>query len=302
MSGMQDLAKCELCPRRCGVNRLAGEVGYCGAGALAKVALVSLHTWEEPCIAGDRGAGTVFFSHCNLGCVFCQNYEISHEGRGVEVSNERLAKAFLAQQRRGAETLALVTPTHYVPQILAALATAREQGFQLPVVYNSSGYETVETIDALAGAVDVFLPDLKYRDAETAARYSHAADYFPAAAAAIRRMAELAGPPVFDADGRMTRGMLVRHLILPGRRHESMRLLDWLWQTFGDRIWLSLMNQFTPMHRTAEYPEIHRRLTTFEYDSVVNHAVDLGITQCYMQEGKTASVSFVPHFDGSGME
>ena len=297
-----DLSSCRLCPRRCGVNRLQGRKGWCGAGIRPKVALVSLHPWEEPCIAGDRGAGTVFFSHCNLGCVFCQNYEISHEGQGEEISEERLAQVFLEQQARGASTLDLVTPVHYAPQILAALDQAKQQGFSLPVVWNSSGYESAELIEALKGYVDVFLPDLKYREAASAERYSYAADYFPAAAAAIQKMVEIAGPPLFDADGRMRRGVLVRHLVLPGHRKESMQLLDWLWDSFGDRVWLSLMNQFTPMHHTAEYPEINRRLTSFEYDSVVNHALDIGITQCYMQEGKTASVKFVPDFDGSGVK
>ena len=297
-----DLSSCRLCPRRCGVNRLQGRKGWCGAGIRPKVALVSLHPWEEPCIAGDRGAGTVFFSHCNLGCVFCQNYEISHEGQGEEISEERLAQVFMEQQARGASTLDLVTPVHYAPQILAALDQAKQQGFSLPVVWNSSGYESAELIEALKGYVDVFLPDLKYRETASAERYSHAADYFSAAAAAIQKMVELAGPPVFDEDGLMRRGVLVRHLVLPGHRKESMQLLDWLWDSFGDRVWLSLMNQFTPMHHTAEYPEINRRLTSFEYDSVVNHALDIGITQCYMQEGKTASVKFVPDFDGSGVK
>ncbi len=297
-----NLSHCELCPRRCGVDRMHGTTGYCGAGALARVALVSLHQWEEPCIAGDCGAGTVFFSHCNLGCVYCQNYEISHDGHGIEISGERLAEVFIEQQTRGASTLDLVTPTHYVPQIQEALGVARNRGLKLPVVYNSSAYETVETVEALRDCVDVFLPDLKYIDAETAARYSNAPDYFPVAAAAITKMVEVAGTPIFDADGLMRRGVLVRHLVLPGRRRESMRILDWLWKNLGNQIYLSLMNQFTPMHRTAEYPEINRRLTTFEYDSVVNHALDLGFTHCYIQEGHTASEKFVPRFDGSGVK
>ena len=297
-----DLSSCQLCPRHCGINRLQGQKGWCGAGALARVALVSLHPWEEPCIAGDRGAGTVFFSYCNLGCIFCQNYEISHEGQGEEISEERLAQVFLEQQARGASTLDLVTPVHYAPQILTALDYAKAEGFSLPVVWNSSGYESIELVSTLKGYVDVFLPDLKYRAKESAERYSQAADYFPAAAVAIKKMVEIVGAPVFDEDGRMRRGVLVRHLVLPGHRKESMQLLDWLWETFGNRVWLSLMNQFTPMHHTLEYPEINRRLTSFEYDSVVNHALDIGITQCYMQEGKTASVKFVPDFDGSGVK
>ena len=183
-----ELELCRLCPRRCGVNRLAGELGYCRAGALAKAALVSLHKWEEPCLTGTLGAGTVFFSHCNLRCVFCQNHEISQQGKGKEISTECLAGIFLEQQQRGAATLDLVTPTHYVPQIVEALATAKNKGFQLPVVYNSNAYEAVETIDLLRGYVDVFLPDLKYQEEASAVRYSAAPGYFAAAAAAIRRM------------------------------------------------------------------------------------------------------------------
>ena len=293
------LEHCELCPRRCGVDRNT-DTGFCGAGREVRLALVSLHPWEEPCIAGDRGAGTVFFSYCNLRCCFCQNHEISHGGRGIAVTDERLAEIFLEQQARGAASLDLVTPTHYVPQILAALRQARERGFSLPVVYNSSAYETLETVESLRGAVDVFLPDLKYLEADTAGRYSQAPDYFAVASAALRRMVAIAGPPQL-VDGLLRRGVLVRHMVLPGCRHESMRIVDWLWEQFGNQIYLSLMNQYTPLYRAAEYPEINRRLTTFEYDSVVNHAFDRGFRQCFIQEGQTASEKFVPTFDGKGI-
>ena len=294
------IENCMLCPRRCGVDRRE-SVGFCGAGALARIALVSLHHWEEPCLTGDNGAGTVFFSYCNLRCCFCQNHEISHGGKGVEVTDERLAELFLEQQQRGAATLDLVTPTHYVPQIIHALDMARTKGFRLPVVYNSGAYETVETIESLRGYVDVFLPDLKYIEAASAKEYSQAEDYFPMASAAIRRMVEIAGPLQFDEDGQLRRGVLVRHLVLPGHRHESMRILDWLWQTFGDTIQISLMNQYTPMYKAAEHKGMNRRLTTFEYESVVNHAIDLGITNCYVQDGQTASEKFVPTFDNRGV-
>lgn len=294
------IENCMLCPRRCGVDRRE-SVGFCGAGALARIALVSLHHWEEPCLTGDNGAGTVFFSYCNLRCCFCQNHEISHGGKGVEVTDERLAELFMEQQQRGAATLDLVTPTHYVPQIIHALDMAREKGFRLPVVYNSGAYETVETIESLRDYVDVFLPDLKYIEAASAKEYSQAEDYFPVASAAIRRMVEIAGSLQFDEDGQLRRGVLVRHLVLPGHRHESMRVLDWLWQTFGDTIQISLMNQYTPMYKAAEHKGMNRRLTTFEYESVVNHAVDLGITNCYVQEGQTASEKFVPTFDNRGV-
>ena len=294
---------CNLCPRRCHVDRTAGETGFCGAGALARVALVSMHRWEEPCLVGrdGRGAGTVFFSHCNLRCCFCQNHEISHDGKGSDVTDERLAEIFLEQQKRGAATLDLVTPTHFAPQILHALAIAKARGFSLPVVWNSGAYETTALIDALTGSVDIYLPDLKYMDEASAREYSAAPDYFAAASAAIERMFAQTGPAQFAPDGQMTRGVLVRHLVLPGHRHESMRILDWLWEHFGDAIQVSLMNQYTPMYRAAEHRPLHRRLTTFEYESVVEHALDIGMTHCYTQERRAASEEYVPNFDGSGV-
>ena len=298
---MDALARCEICPRRCGVNRLAGARGYCGAGRLARVALVSLHPWEEPCIAGSVGAGTVFFSHCSLRCLFCQNAVISHEENGLDVTEERLAEIFLEQQERGAATLDLVTPTHFAPQVLAALRMAKARGLTLPVVWNSSGYERPEMIRAIADEIDVFLPDLKYIDEKSAAECSDARDYFSFASAALEVMIEAKGAPVLRGDGILERGVLVRHLILPGKRKESMKILDWLWKTFGDKIMLSLMGQYTPMYRAAEVKGLSRKLTTFEYQSVVDHALDLGITRCYVQERGAASEEFVPKFDGTGV-
>ena len=297
------LVRCNLCPRHCGANRLAGQRGFCGAGALARVALVSLHQWEEPCLVGadGRGAGTVFFSHCNLRCCYCQNHEISHEGRGIDVTDERLAEIFLEQQARGAATLDLVTPTHFAPQIVHALKLAKARGFALPVVWNSGAYETVELIEALVGNVDIYLPDLKYMDEASAREYSAAPDYFTAASKAIKAMFAQVGPVQFAADGQMTRGVLVRHLVLPGHRHESMKILDWLSATFGDDIQVSLMNQYTPMYHARDHKPLDRRLTTFEYESVVEHALDLGMTRCYTQERRAASEEYVPAFDGSGV-
>ena len=295
-----DLHNCHLCPRDCGVDRYKGT-GFCGAGDKARVALVSLHPWEEPCLTGDKGAGTVFFSYCNLRCCFCQNHEISHEGKGEEVTEVRLAEIFLEQQERGAATLDLVTPTHYVPQIISALGLARAKGFRLPVVYNSSAYEKVGTIEALKGMVDIYLPDLKYFSGESARAYSEAKDYPEAAKAAIRAMFHQVGPLQFREDGSLESGVIVRHMVLPGHRHESMEILDWLWQEFGDEVQLSLMSQYTPMYRAGEHKNLSRRLTTFEYDSVVEHALKLGITRCYTQERRAASEEYVPEFDGRGV-
>jgi putative pyruvate formate lyase activating enzyme len=276
-------------------------VGFCGAGEKVRIALVSLHQWEEPCLVGAKGAGTVFFSYCSLRCIYCQNHAISHGGQGVEVTTERLAEIFLEQQARGAATLDLVTPTHYVPQIIAALDIAKARGLTLPVVYNSSAYENVETIEALRGYVDVYLPDMKYMSAASGREYSAAADYFAAASAAITRMVEQVGPVQFAADGQLRRGVLVRHMVLPGHRHESMDIVKWLWETFGKTVQVSLMNQYTPMYKAAEHKPLNRRLTTFEYDSVVDYALQLGMENAYIQERRSASAEFVPDFNGAGV-
>ena len=297
------LSNCQLCPRSCGVNRYE-KPGACGGGALARVAKVSLHPWEEPAIAGPetgKGAGTVFFSGCNLRCVFCQNYEISHYEKGREVTSEELGEIFLHQQAQGAATLDLVTPTHYVPQIIQALAYAKKRGFSLPVVYNSSGYESVSTIELLGGLVDVYLPDLKYYSSELSRAYSQAQDYFPVAAKAIKAMVQQVGRPVLDAQGIMTRGVLVRHMVLPGARHDSMKLLDWLWQNFGHDIYLSLMSQYTPMYKAGEYKALKRRLTTFEYQSVIDYARELGVTQCFIQQRSSATKVYVPNWQDDGL-
>ena len=290
------LEHCTLCPRRCGVNRRAGARGFCGAGAAVRVARAMLHTWEEPCLVGAHGAGAVFFAHCTLRCVYCQNYEISHEGHGREMTEEELAAAFLTLQAQGAATLDLVTPTHYTPQILAALARARSEGLTLPVVWNTGGYETEENIARLAGVVDIYLPDLKYNAEESGRLYSAAPDYTEAAFVALRAMVEQVGALQFAADGRLLRGVLVRHLVLPGHRHESIALVRRLWKAFGECIQLSLMRQYTPLYRAAEFPPLHRRLTTFEYESVVDAARDLGMTQVYVQGAEAVGTEYVPDF------
>ncbi len=292
---------CRLCPRSCQVDRSAGEKGYCRAGSRPAVALASIHRWEEPCLSGSAGAGTVFFSRCNLRCAFCQNHAISHEGFGVEVDIPRLAAIFLEQQARGVHNLDLVSPTHYAPQVVEALSLARQSGLSLPVVWNSNAYEAVSTVGLLAGQVSIFLPDLKYHDAAYSGRYSDAPDYFVHASRAIARMVELAGPPAFDAAGIISSGVIVRHLAMPGLAADSRRLLEWLWQTFGNDIYLSLMNQYTPLHRAALYREIDRRLTTLEYEKLIDYAAELGFENCFIQQGRTASADYVPAFNGDGV-
>lgn len=290
------LRSCRLCPRRCGVNRTAGARGFCGAGDMARVARTMLHRWEEPCLVGVRGAGAVFFSHCTLRCVYCQNHEISCGERGSLLTVDELAARFLALESEGAATLDLVTPTHYAPQILAALERARTVGLSLPVVWNTSGYETAETLAMLCGSIDIYLPDLKYDTEESACRFSAAPGYTTAARAAIAAMVRRLGPVSFSPDGRLRSGVLVRHLVLPGHRRESIAIVRHLWETYGDDVQLSLMRQYTPLFRAAAFPPLHRRLTTFEYESVVDAARNLGMTRVYVQHADAADTQYVPDF------
>ena len=290
---------CELCPRKCRVDRV-NKFGFCKAGENLRVALVSLHRWEEPCLVGDRGAGTIFFAHCNLKCVYCQNFAISHDGHGADISVERLAEIFLEQQRRGAANVELVTPTHYTPQICAAIDIARDGGLTLPIVWNSNAYENPSTLELLRGRVDIFLPDVKYFSEDVARKFSAAPNYFAVATAAVEKMFELVGTAQI-VNGQMIRGVIVRHLVLPNFRRDAMKIVDWLHATFGDEIFISLMNQYTPIYRAFEHKKISRRLTTFEYQSVVDHAAELGITKCFVQVGKTADAKFIPNFDLSGV-
>lgn len=264
------------------------------------MALVSVHKWEEPCISGKNGAGTVFFSNCNLKCEFCQNYTISAQGYGISVDVARLAEIFLEQQQKNVECLELVTPTHYAPVVIEALKRARAAGLKLTVVYNTNAYESIAVIDQLSTYVDVFLPDLKYFDDAAAQKYSHAPDYFHFAAASIKRMVAAVGPLVME-NNLMKKGVLVRHLILPWLYKDSIKIVEWLWSTFGDKIYISLMSQYTPAYNAAAFPKINRKLTTFEYQKVVDAALALGIKNCFVQEKSASSVDFIPVFDGSGV-
>jgi len=299
---MNELFKnCHLCPRDCGVNRYE-KMGFCKAGAEVNIAKVSLHPWEEPCLIGEKGAGTIFFSHCNLRCVFCQNHEISAGGKGKAVSISRLAEIFIEQQARGAAVIDLVTPAHYAPQIAEALKIAKGQGLAIPVAYNTNAYEKIETIELFRGLVDIFLPDLKYRQEKSAKDYSLAPNYFTVATSAIKKMYDLVGKFKINADGLMEKGVIVRHLVLPGMRHESMEIVRYLHEEYGDDIYLSLMNQYTPMYKAKEMPPLNRRLTTFEYESVVDFASSLGMKNVYVQERRAASEEYVPDFDFSGVD
>lgn len=288
------LERCELCPRRCGVNRLRGQRGFCGMGAEAVVAAWLLHQGEEPPISGQRGAGAVFFSGCNLRCLYCQNHQISQGRWGRPLGVEELAGCFLELQARGAHNLELVSPSHFLPQILSALRIARQRGLRLPVVYNTNAYELPRTLELLRGAVDVYLPDLKYADPAVAERLSGAADYVAVARRAIRRMYEQVGPLVVDRHGLARRGLLVRHLVLPGGLAGSRRSLEFL-ASISTRIPISIMAQYLPLHRAREDPVLGRRLRPQEYEQVLEVAQSLGFEEIWAQELDSAPL-WVPDF------
>ena len=296
--------KCDLCPRKCLVDRKKGEKGICGQTENLKVARAALHFWEEPCISGDAGSGAVFFSGCPLHCVFCQNENIANGTVGKEISVERLAEIFLELQEKGANNINLVTPGHFVPQITKALDLAKQEGLKLPIVYNTSSYETVETIKRLEGYVDIYLPDFKYMSPVLSKKYSHAPDYAEVAKAAIAEMVRQTGKAVFvngDEDNLILRGTIVRHLTLPGCMEDSMQILKYLHETYGDMIYISIMNQFTPLSNLEKYPELNRRITDVEYETLVDYAIDIGIENGFIQEGNTAEESFIPAFDCEGV-
>ena len=296
-------SRCELCPRRCGADRAAGKTGYCGAGGVLKAARAALHFWEEPCISGTRGSGTVFFSGCPLRCCYCQNYSISAEGRGKEISVERLAGVFLELQRQGAHNINLVTPGQWRPWIMAALDQARAQGLRLPIVCNTGGYETVESVRAWDGYINIWLADLKYRSPALSAELSAAPDYFEVACAAIEAMLSQTGKPVLDPEGILQKGVILRHLALPGHLDDSFAVIDQMaaWNDADPGCFLpSLMSQYTPFYKAAEHG-IGRRITTYEYRRMVNYAIDRGLTAGYMQQKSSAREEYTPAFDLTGL-
>lgn len=297
---MERLSHCTICPRACGVNRTAGQRGRCGADARVFVARAALHHWEEPPISGSRGSGAVFFSHCALGCVFCQNREISRGAdTGREVSVERLVEVFLSLAEQGAHNLNLVTGSHYAPQLEQALRLAGAQGFDLPVVWNSSGYESVETLRRLEGLVDIYLPDYKYYSGYYASLYSHAEDYPETARDAIDEMVRQIGSPSLDSEGLMRRGVIIRHLMLPGLAGDTAQVLRSIAERWSDRVLVSLMRQYTPFSMGA-YPELDRRITDEEYAEAVETLQSLGLSG-FTQEREAVSESFIPAFNGEGV-
>lgn len=293
---------CILCPRNCGINRDSGDRGFCGESSSVRIARAALHFWEEPVISGDKGSGTVFFTGCNLKCIFCQNASIATSEVGKEVSIETLAEIFLKLQEQGANNINLVTASHYVTQVAQSIRIARKLGLTIPIVYNTSSYEKPEALQLLDGLVDIYLPDFKYMDTKLAKVYSKAEDYPEVVKVAIAKMYRQVGKPVFDADtGLMCKGVIVRHLVMPGAVGNAKAVIDYLYETYGDDIYISLMNQYTPMKEFAEYPKLNRKVTKREYEKVIQYALDLGVENAFIQEGETAQESFIPAFDLTGV-
>lgn len=295
------LSQCTLCPRNCHCDRTNGKKGYCKVSEQLLVARAALHMWEEPCISGESGSGTVFFSGCALGCVYCQNYNIAKAITGKIITVERLAQIFLELQQKKASNINLVTPGHYTPQILQALSIAKSEGLNIPIVYNSSGYEKTETLRLLEGYIDIYLPDFKYMSEVISKRYSNCYDYASYAREAVNEMYRQVGKPVFDPNGIMKRGVIVRHLTLPGCLEDSKQILEYLYHTFQDNIFISIMNQYTPLAHVKSYPELNRKITDKEYDELVDYAISLGVENGFIQEGDTASESFIPEFNEEGV-
>lgn len=293
---------CELCPRRCGVDRSI-NCGFCKMGEKIVAAKAMLHFWEEPCISGERGSGAVFFSGCVMKCAYCQNYEISAKNSGREISEARLCEIFLELQEQGAQNIDLVNPTHFVPQMIRAVTKAKERGLSLPIIYNSGGYERVETLRLLEGTVDVYLPDVKYFSGDLAQKLSAAPNYFDIAMNAVSEMLRQTEKPQFNENGAITRGVIVRHLVLPGHYKDSIEIVKRLGERFGGKILFSLMSQFTPFGRVKTEPELssmNRRITTFEYRKVLDAAIEAGLDG-FMQEKSSAKEEYTPIFDCEGV-
>lgn len=301
MKIMNKYENCLLCPRKCGINRSTGQTGVCGVSDEIRVARAALHYWEEPCISGEKGSGAVFFSGCSLHCVFCQNREISDGKAGKVISKERLSDIFLELKAKGANNINLVTPGQYIPDIVWAVRDARRRGMELPIVYNTSGYEDADELKQLEGIVDVYLPDFKYMDSALSAKYSRAKDYPSVAKQALSEMVRQQPKVVIDdATGLIQRGVIVRQLLLPGHVNDAKAILKYLHDTYQNSIYISMMSQFTPI-ALKDYPEINRTVTRREYERLIDYAIKIGITNAFIQEGNVAKDSFIPAFDCEGV-
>ncbi len=301
MKNMNKYEDCLLCPRKCGINRSTGQTGVCGVSSEIKVARAALHYWEEPCISGKKGSGAVFFSGCSLHCVFCQNREISDGKEGKVISKERLSDIFMELAVKGANNINLVTPGQYIPDIVWAVNDAKSRGMKLPIIYNTSGYENVTELKLLEGIVDVYLPDFKYMDSTLSARYSRAKDYPSVAKQALSEMVRQQPDVVIDdATGLIQKGVIVRQLLLPGHVNDAKAVLKYLYDTYHDHVYISMMSQFTPI-ALKDYPEINRTVTRREYERLVDYALKIEITNAFIQEGDVAKDSFIPAFDCEGV-
>ena len=290
--------KCSICPRNCGADR-SENTGICGAGDKIKIARAAPHYWEEPCLSGENGSGTVFFSGCNLGCVFCQNYDVSHRAYGAEVSDIQLMHTFDKLIEKGVHNLNLVTPSHYVPQLAKVL---REYKSPVPIVYNSSAYEKAETLKLLEGLVDIYLPDIKYFDSAPALKYSGAADYFEYASSAVLEMHRQVGSVVLDENGISKKGIIIRHLVLPGNISQAVKVFEWVRDNLPDDTYISVMRQYTPFGKATEMPPVNRRLSSREYAIVKQKILAMGFENCYFQSSESAKESFIPNFNLEGVD
>lgn len=290
------LNKCEICPRKCKVNRNNGELGYCKATNKMKIGGYHLHMWEEPIITGKNGSGTIFFSYCNLRCAYCQNYDLSFDSIGEYITIERLSDIMLELQEMQAENVNLVTPTHYIPLIKNSIVLAKKKGLKIPIVYNTSGYESVESLKALEGLIDIYLPDFKYYD-NSLGKYSSVADYFNITSLALKEMYRQVGKPRYNKKGMLKKGVIVRHLVLPNNYQDSKKIINYLYQEYKDNIILSIMNQYT-ITKITKYPELNQKVDPKEYDNLIDYAYNLGIRNCFTQEEESQSESFIPKFKG----
>ena len=292
---MELLKNCNLCPRKCGINRYS-EKGFCGASNKIKLAYYSLHKWEEPVISGKNGSGTIFFSNCNMRCMYCQNKKISIDGYGKEISNKKLGEIMLKLQEKKAHNINLVTPTMYIPQIASVLKKIKNKELTIPVVYNTSSYENVGALMVMRGLVDIYLADLKYYDDSLAEKYSLCTDYFETATMAIDEMFRQVGKIELDKDGMLKKGLVVRVLVLPGHTHDAMKIVEYLHKTYKDDIYISIMNQYTPVNK-CKYENLNRRVSEAEYEDVISYALTIGVDNAFIQEGDAALESFIPDFD-----
>ena len=289
--------QCNICPRRCGADRENGSLGFCGASNKIRIARAALHFWEEPCLSGANGAERVFFSYCNMKCVYCQNYRISTRGAGHEVSIGELAEIFLDLQSQGANNIDLVTPTHYALDIAEAVKKAKDSGLHIPVLYNCGGYESVETLKRLEGLIDIYMPDMKYYRDKYAVKYSSAPKYFETACAALEEMYRQTGAFVLDENGIMQSGVIVRHMMLPGLMLDTKKIMDYLFDTYGNNIYISLMSQYTPLKNVERFPELNRKIDMKKYNSIVDYCMNRGMENVFIQEGSAAKESFIPCFE-----